>query len=126
MIIAAVAVVIIVAVAGGFYLLTMNGSQNAPATVIVNMPSGAGAGIGLTFTPQTITVVIGVNNTIKWVNQDTVDHTVSSTSGPSEFGNDGTIAPGASFTTTLTMAGTYQYRCTIHTTMTGTIIVKSG
>ena len=123
----AVIVVVVVAVGGiGIYYLSLPKSPT-PATVTVDMPPGVGSNQALNFQPATITVVIGVNNTIKWVNSDTVAHTVMSTSGPAEFGNDGTIAAGATFTWTMTTAGTYQYECSLHpTNMHGTVIVKSA
>jgi plastocyanin len=34
------------------------------------------------------------------------------------------LAPGASFSFTFTQAGTYNYLCTIHTFMTGSVIVS--
>ncbi len=123
-----VIVLVIVAAIGIYYgTLPKTSPQTAPVTVIVNMPAGVASNAALNFQPATITVVIGVNNTIKWVNQDTVPHTVSSTSGPSQFGNDGTIAAGGSYTVTLTTAGTYHYQCNLHpANMQGIVIVKSS
>ncbi|MDG6907349.1 MAG: cupredoxin domain-containing protein [Nitrososphaerota archaeon] len=71
------------------------------------------------FSPQTIAVEVGVNNTIVWVNQDTTPHIV--TSNTNAF-NSGSISPRANFTMTFTAPGTYQYHCSIHPFMTGTVI----
>ena len=76
------------------------------------------------FSPDTITVVIGQNNTVVWNNEDTGLHTATSdTSGVFDTGN---IAPGASAMLTLTTPGTYTYHCIYHAWMQGTIVVKSG
>lgn len=74
------------------------------------------------FHPNTITVVIGVNNTVTWTNNDATTHTV--TSDNSLFPG-GTLAPGATYTSTFDQAGTYAYHCSIHPTMTGVVHVVS-
>jgi plastocyanin len=54
------------------------------SSVKVTMPMGAA--FGLNFSPRSIVVVVGVNNTIVWMNQDGVDHTATSNSGdPASF-----------------------------------------
>jgi plastocyanin len=79
------------------------------------------------FTPDSITVVIGVNNTVTWTNNDSYPHTVTSNSAPSGASFDsGNLGPGASFTFTFTIPGTYRYSCSYHSWMTGTIVVKAG
>jgi plastocyanin len=97
-------------------------------SVTVSLPSGVGSNTNLDFQPATITVVIGVNNTINWVNQDSVQHTVTSSSvptGASSF-DSGALIKGATFSVTLTTVGTYQYHCSIHPGwMKGTITVKA-
>ena len=75
------------------------------------------------FSPATITVVIGVNNTVIWTNDDSAEHTVTATNN--SF-NSGLIEPGQSFTYTFTTPGTYTYYCTIHPWMKGTVIVKAA
>lgn len=82
------------------------------STVAVNIQSFA-------FNPGSITVVIGVNNTVTWTNQDSVTHTVTANDG--SF--DHTLAPGSSFSFTFATAGTFGYHCSIHTYMTGTVNV---
>jgi plastocyanin len=94
------------------------------------IPSGAGASANAApgYAPDTITVVIGVNSTVVWSNGDTVAHTVTSTNipaGATAFSSP-MIAAGGTYTQMFTVAGTYQYHCTIHSWMTGTVIVKSG
>ena len=74
------------------------------------------------YSPPTITVVIGVNNTVTWVNNDQAPHTVTDT-GVFDSGNMNT---GQSWTHTFTTPGTYEYHCTYHPWMKGTVIVKAG
>ncbi len=76
------------------------------------------------FNPRSITVKKGT--TIRWSQQDSVTHTVTSTSSPPgvEF-DSGNLRQGETFDYTFTVAGTYEYRCQIHTPpVTGKIIVS--
>lgn len=75
-----------------------------------------------TYSPAVITVVIGVNNTVVWTNNDNVVHTVTGTN-LTGF-NSGNVAPGASYSYTFNAPGVYPYKCLIHPTMTGEVIVK--
>ena len=88
----------------------------------VSIQSGSAANTtSLYYSPPTITVVIGVNNTITWINNDNAIHTVTDI-GVFDSGN---LGFGQSWSYTFTTPGTYQYHCTIHPWMTGTVIVKS-
>ena len=76
--------------------------------------------------PVNITVTIGVNNTIEWINDDNVAHTVTSfqvPAGASTFNSD-LIFEGKTFTTTLTVPGEYRYFCAWHNWLAGVITVK--
>ena len=76
------------------------------------------------FSPSSIVVVIGVNNTVTWTNQQTgVNHTV--TGNDNSWGSGGPIATGHTYAHTFSSAGTFDYHCSIHTTMTGKVIVES-
>jgi len=104
---------------------------NAVTTVIVSMPQGAGNPSGAPgYSPDRITVVIGVNNTVTWTDDDTsaLYHTVTSSlvpSGASSF-NSGNIGEGGNYTYTFKLAGTYDYFCIYHSWMTGTVIVLAA
>ncbi len=98
-------------------------TSSLPAGPHVSIQPGSGANTtSLYYSPQTITVVIGVNNTITWINNDNAVHTVTDTG----VFDSGFIQPGQSWSYTFTTPGTYQYHCTIHPWMTGTVIVKSA
>lgn len=90
----------------------------AGASVCTNPGSPCG------FDPATITVVIGVNNTVMWTNQDQAVHTVTGSNwGSSEAPG---INPGGNFTYTFATAGTYQYHCIYHAGMIGSVVVKNS
>jgi len=104
-------------------------SVNAFAETVVTIPNEASepscAESGSCFLPSEVSV--GVGETITWSNDGSVLHTV--TSGNSEDGSDGLfdssiILGGDTFSHTFTEAGQYNYFCSIHPWMTGTIIVN--
>lgn len=68
------------------------------------------------FLPTTMTVKRGV--TVTWTNRDVTTHTVTG----SGWGS-GDIAPGATYSRTFSTAGSFDYHCTIHPTMQGTVNV---
>lgn len=93
----------------------------SPQTVTVTIVNGAHIQSNAPgFSPQNVTVAIGVNNTVVWVNSDTTVHTVTSNS--KLF--DSLLKPGNSTQYTFTSPGVYPYHCTIHSWMVGYVIVK--
>lgn len=72
------------------------------------------------FTPSQVTVVKGT--TVTWTNNDKVSHTVVIDHGDGP--HSGNISPGASFSYTFQNTGSYQYHCSIHPSMRGTIVVQ--
>ncbi len=71
------------------------------------------------FTPQTLTVHRGT--TVTWVNKDDVPHTV--TSSDKKF-KSRALDTDERFSFTFSVAGTYNYFCSVHPHMTGKIIVQ--
>lgn len=71
---------------------------------------------GLVFRPSRVNISRG--DVVKWVNRDNVSHTSTSNSWDS-----GTVAPGDSFRRRFRRAGTFRYHCSIHPSMTGTVVV---
>jgi plastocyanin len=63
---------------------------------------------------------------VTWSNKDTSSHTVTSGTRPTKDGkfDSGQLATNASFSFTFADAGTFQYFCTNHSGMQGTITVK--
>ena len=71
------------------------------------------------FTPATRTV--NVNTTVKWVNKDGFNHNVIS---DDTLFDSGIIPAGGTYSRTFADTGTFPYTCTLHSNMTGTIIVQ--
>jgi plastocyanin len=95
-------------------------STKAPATksssgneVVIKMQN-------IQFDPKAVTVKLGQK--IKWVNEDSVAHNVTSTSG--ETIKSSTFGHGGTFEFTPKKAGEIKYVCTIHPGMDGTLTVQ--
>ena len=73
----------------------------------------------IAFTPKDATAKVG--QTIKWSNEDSVQHDVKATSG-ADFSSD-LFGKGGDFTFKADKAGTIKYVCTVHPGMEGTILV---
>ncbi|OLD15047.1 MAG: hypothetical protein AUI50_04880 [Crenarchaeota archaeon 13_1_40CM_2_52_14] len=113
-----------------------------PSVTMINIPRGSSAvpnGFNVSYFqeffltgmypyPINIMVTIGLNNTIEWVNQDTVGHTVTTLVAPSEAlkFNSGLILAGETFSVTLTVPGVYRYTCAWHNWLAGQITVKTA
>jgi len=75
--------------------------------------------INFEFSPQTLNIKVG--DTVTWTNQDSIRHDIKS--------NDGDfysipLNQGESYSFTFNQPGTFDYRCGLHPTMEGTIIVE--
>jgi len=79
----------------------------------------------LPFEPNNLLLVIGVNNTVKWTNNDSAVHTVSSRSVPATASSfdSANMPQGAVFTYTFTVPGNYTYYSKYDLWMIGTISV---
>lgn len=66
---------------------------------------------------------VKVGTTVKWTNNDSMAHTVTSDDGTTF--DSGNLAVGSAFTYKATVAGTYNYHCNYHGGMTGTLIVEN-
>lgn len=74
----------------------------------------------LMFDPAMQTAHVG--DIIQWTNTGTVEHTITFDAETSL--SDPALQPGATWEVKFTTAGTYQYHCSIHPTMVGTIVVS--
>lgn len=90
-----------------------------PADVTIQIVGDLGTN---SFSPNPDTVTVG--QTVSWHNADATAHTATSFStGAGSFGT-GAISPGGtSVPKAMNTAGSFDYRCTIHTSMTGTLVV---
>ena len=107
---------------------TSSQGQNAPQAIHVTEYRGSSNSANPPgYKPDAIVVVIGVNNSVTWTNDDSAAHTVTSTSAPAGACLDsGNMGSGASYTYTFTAPGTYKYDCRYHSWMTGTVVVKAS
>jgi plastocyanin len=113
---------------GGLYGGGGSTTTTVGASTTVSTPgttTGGGAGGGqvviknLAFDPATVTIKAG--ESVTWTNQDSMNHTVVADQG--EF-KSGELANGATFSFTFDKAGSYAYHCSIHPSMTGTVVVQ--
>jgi plastocyanin len=75
---------------------------------------------GIQFDPAEVTVAVG--DTVTWTNNDSVDHDVTADSFSS--GEAGGLAGGDTFEHTFDEAGSFDYVCTVHPGMEGTVVVE--
>jgi plastocyanin len=102
---------------------TSSGGQSSQSVQVSILPGAGTPGKNQGFSPDAITVVLGVNSTVVWTNNDSQPHTV--TANGAGF-DSGYMAPGATYTYTFSAPGTYDYHCTYHPWMTGTVTVKAA
>lgn len=98
-------------------------SSGAPATSAAAGKTATVDVKGFAFAPATLTIAKGT--TVTFTNGDAATHTVTSGTGGTKDGKfDKQLEQGASTTITFDTPGTYQYFCTIHASMKGTITVQ--
>lgn len=73
---------------------------------------------GFAFSPDSVDIAVG--DSVTWTNDDSATHTVTGDGGI----DSKNLAQGDSYTKTFDTAGTFSYHCSIHPSMTGTVIVK--
>jgi plastocyanin len=119
---------VVVAACGG-----KSGSPNAPTPPTPTPPGGGGTGsavsismpMGATnlsttaYVPNPVNVSVG--STVTWVNNDSDFHTASANNNVFDSGS---MAPGARFSHTFAAAGSFPYRCVIHTNVVGVVNVQ--
>jgi plastocyanin len=73
-----------------------------------------------TFAPKSVTVKAGT--TVTWDNEDDIPHTVASSA---KLFKSKVLDTGGTFSFTFTTPGAYEYFCSLHPHMTGTIVVEA-
>lgn len=68
------------------------------------------------FNPQSVKILTG--DTVRWTNKDSVAHTVTGPTFDSKV-----LENGDTYEFLFTDAGTYNYKCSIHPSMKGTVVV---
>jgi plastocyanin len=113
-----------------------NGGGNAPAAEEPAAPTaedggGGSGGTGpgtqvsmkdIKFNPGTVTIKAG--GKVTWTNDDSVGHDV--TADDFESGSPGGIDGGSTYSHTFKKPGTYDYVCSVHPGMKGTVKVTKG
>ena len=100
--------------------MNMNNNQSSKSSDTTPTASNSVAIENFAFSPANITVKKGTS--VTWNNKDSTTHTATSTSGPTSF-DSGNLPNGKTYSFTFNTVGTYQYRCSIHSNMTGTVTV---
>ena len=75
---------------------------------------------GIKFVPDSVSVSVG--DAVTWTNDDTVGHDV--TGDDFKSGDAGAMQNGDTFVQTFDKAGTFNYVCTVHPGMEGSVTVK--
>jgi plastocyanin len=102
-----------------------------PRIVTVIIPEGSSVANSdhNNFEPETIKVVIRVNNTVRWVSQDVTSCGIraSSMDDPDFFnateGDASFLDPGETFDFTFNVPGVFDYHCEPHPHKHGTVLV---
>jgi plastocyanin len=116
---AALIAVLGVAVSHGSAAASMSGAGSGISAISTNLPNTVVIK-NFAFGPATMTVAPGTKITV--VNQDRAPHSVTAIN---KAFDTGTIVGGKSGQITApSTPGTYPYICTLHPSMTGTLIVK--
>jgi len=100
-----------------------------PQSVTLTIPANASSpNADVSFEPKEITVVLGVNNTVVWVNKsNTLERVIGEEGTQSDFANVKSLIPeGGTWSFTFTEKGTYNYLSNIHPWLRGTVIVEEA
>ncbi len=125
-------VLLMVAIAA-FYSCGSSTPRTTAATVsstsakIVTCPTSSVTAVSISnFVFQPASVSIAVNDIVKWTNNDSATHTVTSGAPGAIDGkfDTGNLALNATMCVQFLIAGSYNYFCNIHTFMTGTVTVQ--
>jgi len=98
-------------------------------TTLIVIPKGIARNQSENYVPASVKVVMGVNNSVTWINQDNLSqHTVVTTVVPSGGSQvDLILGTNETYTVKFTVPGVYHYFCMWHPDwMKGTITVLNG
>lgn len=117
------ALVLLVVVAGGFYIMDKNSRTSAPVNTEQSTPATSGQNNvtiqNFSFSPKTLIVKAG--DKVTWTNQDSMGH--SATADERSF-DTGVFNNGETKSITFGKAGSFAYHCSVHPSMTGTVVVQ--
>ena len=110
---AALVITAFLAGSGGLARADSSGSSSPAATVHIK---------NFAYSPSPATIKTG--ETILFINDDPVPHTVTATNAKAF--DSGNMDQSGKWRYTFTKAGTYTYLCTYHTYMKGSVVVKDA
>lgn len=93
--------------------LLLSAAQSFAATVAVDI-------LDFEFKPKTVTVNLG--DTVKWTNKGQAPHTSTSDGGAWD---SGFLSNNQPFSRVFNQEGTFKFHCKLHSSMTGTVVVRS-
>ncbi|QLH06144.1 hypothetical protein C5F50_02920 [Nitrosopumilus ureiphilus] len=99
--------------------------KNLKKYSLVTIPQNASVEGDQRLNPQEITVVMGINNTVTWINEDDVVHTFGSDDKNNPWWTD-TMMPGQSSSVTFNNTGIFSYHGMPGPWATGTVKVLDG
>jgi plastocyanin len=111
-------VIVVVIIIAAAIVLTSPKTNNSNVPSDTNHVSITSA---FSFDPPSLTIHVGDN--VTWTNNANTVHTVSSDSGSNESFLSPALSKGDTYTHQFNKIGTFTYHCSIHPSMTGTIIV---
>jgi len=91
-------------------LILSGHAQNAPVAIAID---------NFTFNPQKLTVKAGT--TVTWTNKDDIPHAIAAVN--KQFKSK-TLDTDYGYAFTFTTPGSYEYFCSLHPHMTGTVVVE--
>jgi plastocyanin len=96
------------------YLSATDVAEASAETVVIREQDGSWV-----YDPAVLEIAVGT--TVTWVNETNIAHTVTGTT--LTYGDSSPIEPGGSWSQTFTEAGTFDYFCSPHPFMTGSVTV---
>lgn len=94
-------------------------STGTGTLVTIVIPNNAAVLGTAAFQPNPANVTVGTR--VRWTNQDSMAHTVTSNSGLFDSGN---IAMDAVYERVFLATGTFPYHCSLHPNMQGAVVVQ--
>lgn len=112
---------LIVVLAIGLLVVACSGEDSAGTTEAADVDTGPDATITIAGFSYSGAESVALGDTVQVSNEDSVGHTLTAVDG--EF-DSGSIAAGETFDLTFDEAGEFDYFCTVHPEMAGTITVE--
>ena len=104
-------------------LLLQEQRSQAGTAAIVSIPFGSSTLTTEAYQPNPVQISVG--ETVRWVNDDSLPHTITSGENATPDGrfDSGILSPAATYEHAFTEAGEYPYFCLLHPNQVGTVSV---